>query len=52
MKIHNWHAAEQIRLAHFLRWWFEQHDEDPNNFPLDMEPGEWDEQYQMWEGPD
>ncbi len=50
--IHDWYAAEQTRVAQFLHWWFLQHEKDPNSFPLNLESGEWDEQYQMWEGPD
>ncbi len=50
MLVYEWGALEQVRVSRFLRWWGEQHDKDPNNFPLVMEPGEWDEQYHMWEG--
>lgn len=52
MKLANWCAAEQIRVAHFMRWWFEQNDLNPEDFPLDMDSGEWDEQYFIWVGPD
>lgn len=45
-----WVAAEQIRVARFQVWWMDQNDLDPDKFPLDMEPGEWDEQYRAWEG--
>ena len=48
--LHDWCTAEQTRVAHFLHWWFLQHEKDPDSFPLNMESGEWDEQYLMWEG--
>ncbi len=48
--LHDWCTAEQTRVAHFLHWWFLQHEKDPDGFPLNMESGEWDEQYLMWEG--
>ena len=50
MRFHQWCAAEQVLIANFQLWWMVQNDKDPDNFPLDMEAGEWDEQYRMWEG--
>jgi hypothetical protein len=50
MRLNEWCGVEQVRIARFQLWWLDKHDIDPDNFPLDMEPGEWDEQYHIWEG--
>ena len=48
MFLQGWCAAERVLVTTFQLWWFEQHDKDPDNFPINMEPGEWDEQYRIW----
>ena len=45
-----WCEHEQLRIERFRAWWLAQNGKRPNDFPLDMNPGEWDEQYLMWEG--
>ncbi len=50
MQIMDWCGNEVSHLARFHRWWRERNAEDPDNFPLEMEPGEWEEQYCIWEG--
>lgn len=50
MVLHDWCGQEQDRIVRFQIWWMGQSDKDPDNSPLDMEPGEWDEQYCIWKG--
>ncbi len=49
MDIYGWANEEYERIQSFLRWWRGQNSNDAMEFPLDMEPGEWDEQYRAWE---
>ncbi len=34
---------ESLRLAAFVMWWRQQHAINPQAFPLQLEPGLWDE---------
>lgn len=36
------------RVAKFEAWWQEMHTADPDNFPMWMSEGEWEEQYMCW----
>ena len=40
---------EKKTLRIFEAWWRAENKKNPKNFPLDMEPGEWDEQYLTYE---
>lgn len=39
------------RTARFMTWWMNSHQEDPEMFPLEMEPGQWDEQLRIYDDP-
>lgn len=41
---------ESIRLAAFSMWYREQHAKSPAMYPLELEPGLWDEQLLCFEG--
>lgn len=41
---------EERRIRNFARYWHEQHLENPEQFPLELEPGQWFEQYQTFDG--
>jgi endo-alpha-1,4-polygalactosaminidase (GH114 family) len=32
----------------FKTYWKKNHEENPDAFPLEMDPGKWDEQYDAW----
>lgn len=36
------------QLDAFYAWWLHKHAEDPENFPLDINPGDWDEQLELY----
>lgn len=37
---------EQVEaLCRFKLYWSEEHQTDSKNFPMEMNPGDWDEQY-------
>lgn len=50
--INNFVLAELQRVARFESWWKDQHDLNPEAFPLDMEDGDeglWEEQLAAFE---
>ncbi|MBU1248505.1 MAG: hypothetical protein KKB70_07395 [Proteobacteria bacterium] len=49
MLLESWAKEETERIAAFAEWWKVKHEELPDEFPLDLEPGEFDEQYRLWE---
>ena len=49
MKIEEWVAEEKQNLEKFLQFWRgQQAGENAEFYPEDMPPGEWDEQYRLW----
>lgn len=51
MKLDDFVDAEIIRLREFKRWWHEKHEkENPHHYPLNMNEGDWLDQYSLWEG--
>jgi hypothetical protein len=50
MNIEEWVAEEKQRLDEFVKNWKEQQTgKNAEFYPSDMPPGEWDEQYRLWE---
>jgi len=43
--------GERRRLEAFRRWWRREHFQSPDEFPLEMLPGEWDEQLLIFDEP-
>ena len=43
-------STSQEELAKFKNHYLEQHELDPSSWPLDMNPGDWFEQFVMWTG--
>lgn len=41
---------EAKRLELFKKWWLENHKTNPEYFPLEMNPGDWDSQYHFFNG--
>lgn len=44
MQLKEFIESELKLIDHFQRYWKERHEHDPKNFPLDLKPGDWDEQ--------
>ena len=40
---------QQRSLEQFAVWWADQHEVDPEGWPLEMGAGDWDEQWTMFE---
>jgi len=45
MKLSDWIKEQKDALQQFSRFWKEKNKQDPDNFPLIMEEGEWIEQF-------
>ncbi len=39
----------QEELKTFSKWWHAMAKLNPKHFPMDMEKGEWDEQFRCWQ---
>ena len=37
-------------LNQFYHWWSQHHANNPEKFPAELEPGEWDEQFHLYTG--
>ncbi|NHK29152.1 hypothetical protein FF098_014625 [Parvularcula flava] len=48
MNLSMWVAEEQTSLARFALMWQEENKKNPGQYPMDMPPGEWDEQFRAW----
>jgi len=35
-------------VKEFTRYWLRMHKEDPDNYPYNLRPGDWDEQYHFF----
>lgn len=49
MELSQFLHIETRKCSWFAHWWMQQHHEEPDKFPLNLEPGEWDEQFRAWE---
>jgi len=49
MSIEAWRLEEFTKIRKFTEWYFREAKEDPEHFPLELAPGEWDQQYLAWE---
>ena len=38
----------KMDLDEFENWWNQNHDKEPNDFPLELGEGDWDEQFNMF----
>lgn len=47
--IHFFAHEEITRIARFEAYWRASHRDDPDNYPMWMEPAEWEEQYRCWQ---
>ena len=45
-----WIKDERARLDAFAASWRKTNATEPEHFPMEMPPGEWDEQYRSWGG--
>lgn len=48
MGMSDWLEQEAKDLQSFATWWEENAEANPQFFPMDMFPGDWDEQYRLW----
>lgn len=42
-------SMETRKCSWFAHWWMARRKQNPEHFPMRMEPGEWDEQFRAWE---
>lgn len=42
--LEQFYKEEQSRILAFKMWWMKNHHINPEHFPLEMAPGEWDAQ--------
>ena len=42
-------AGEIVRLVLFREEWLQWHGENSEQFPVEMEPGDWDESFDIYE---
>jgi len=47
--IEDWGDYEIREIRKFVSWWRSKNKEDPENYPLCMDEGEFDEQYRLWD---
>ncbi len=49
MNIHDWVDGEKQRIDRFVDSYLEGHTQNPEQFPIEMPQGEWDEQYRAYD---
>lgn len=49
MTLEGFITEKKLEIEAFERWWIKNHEENPNNFPLELGPGDWDEQLQLFD---
>jgi len=49
MSMSAWHKEHARELEEFISWWTASWAKDPVKFPLEMSPGDWDEQFHLWQ---
>jgi hypothetical protein len=47
--VDEWATEEKHRVQRFADWWEQQRKDGVDHFPKTMPPGEWDEQYRLWD---
>ena len=45
MTLREWIEEQKAELEQFATMWERNADTDPSNWPMNMEPGDWDEQF-------
>ena len=48
MYVGDWVECGKEELDEFFTWYMEMHEQDPEQFPVTMNAGEWDEQFRVW----
>jgi hypothetical protein len=43
-----WAIEERKKREQFIAWWMKERESDPEMFVLEMDPGDWDEQFNAW----
>ena len=49
MTLREFENGQCKRLGQFMSWWNANHKRDPRLFPMEMEPGGWDEQFAQFD---
>ncbi len=49
MTLEEFVKKEKENIKRFEKWWKEQEKKIPEHYPHEMEWGDWDEQYMLWE---
>ena len=47
MTLYEWKQEQRLDLALFDLYWRDRHEKLPDHYPLEMEPGDWDEQFDI-----
>jgi hypothetical protein len=48
MTLSEYFRQERELLDQFLDYWSARSYKDPKTYPIEMTPGEWDEQFEAW----
>lgn len=48
MKLDDWLGQIRSRIDAFEFYWKQQHEESPEDYPMDMLAGDWEEQVILW----
>lgn len=46
--IHSFIQNTQLKLQEFLDYWLKRTKEEPDNYPTHLNPGDWDEQFELF----
>ena len=47
MKLSDWQEEMLADINEFVEYWHTRHKTLPEHYPLEMEPGDWDEQFSI-----
>lgn len=50
IRLNDWITSEKAHLDEFFKWWINSQAIHPEDYPMSMPPGKWDEQYRGWCG--
>jgi len=48
MHLLDWVEGIVDEMNEFRCWYMKQHDQDPMQYPINIDAGEWDEQFKVW----
>ena len=45
----DWYKEHVVNLLNFKKWWIRENQKNPENFPMEMWYGNWEEQFDTFE---